>query len=65
MAKDGSIVIEGHAKHTTAAEHTVIDNTYKQHGAFKEVIHGTICHECNANNPEHAKFCVNCGGKLN
>ena len=63
--KDGKIIIEGHAKHTTAAEHTVVDDTHKpQNDNFKEVIHGTICTECHANNPENAKFCVNCGKEI-
>ena len=61
---DGSIVIEGHARHATAAEHTVIDNTYKPHGTFKETIEGTICSACNTHNAATAKFCNNCGAKL-
>ena len=63
--KEGEIIVKGHAKHTVAGGHEVIDDVHKpQNADFKEVTHGTICTECNANNPEHAKFCVNCGKML-
>jgi ribosomal protein L40E len=60
--KDGEIVITGHAKHETAAEHTVIDDTHKPETAnFKETVEGVICTHCNTENAAHAKFCINCG----
>jgi hypothetical protein len=62
--KDGKIVIEGQAKHTAAASHVAIDDTFKPHGAFKEVIAGTVCERCRAENPAGHKFCHNCGGAL-
>jgi ribosomal protein L40E len=62
--KDGKIVIEGQAKHTAAASHAAIDDTFKPHGAFKEVIAGTVCERCHAENPAGHKFCHNCGGAL-
>jgi hypothetical protein len=62
--KTGKVVVEGEAKHTAAAEHTVVDDTYKPQGAFKETVHGTFCTHCNTHNVENARFCVNCGADL-
>jgi ribosomal protein L40E len=62
--KDGKIVVEGHAKHETAAEHAAIDDTYRQTGAFKETVQGAICPQCNTHNGVNAKFCNECGEKL-
>ena len=62
--KDGTIVIEGHGKHTSAAEHTVVDDTYKPKGAFKETVQGAICEACGTQNGVGYKFCKNCGAKL-
>ena len=63
--KDGEIIVKGKAKRTEAAEHSVMDNTHKPNAEnFTETVHGVICNECNANNPLHAKFCINCGKVL-
>jgi hypothetical protein len=40
--KDGEIIVKGHAKHETAGEHTVVDDTFKPSGTFKETVHGNI-----------------------
>lgn len=61
---DGTIIIEGHAKHTTAAEHKVIDIEDKPAGTFSETLKGTVCGGCGTSNPETAKFCCGCGKAL-
>jgi len=63
--KDGEIVIEGHAKHTTPSEKKVLDDTHKPlRKNFKETITGTICKHCGCENGAGYKFCKDCGGKL-
>ena len=62
--KDGKIVIEGAAKHTTAGELEIVDETAKPKGAFKETVQGTVCTQCGAENVDHARFCIQCGKQL-
>ena len=63
--KDGEIVIEGTAKHTTAAEKSVVDDVHKpQRQNFKETVKGTVCNHCNTENGEGYKFCKECGKKF-
>jgi len=63
--KDGEIVIEGHAKHTTPSEKKVLDDTHKPlRKNSKETITGTICKHCGCENGAGSKFCKDCGGKL-
>jgi hypothetical protein len=62
--KTGKVVVEGEAKHTAAAGHTAIDDTFKPSGAVKETVHGTFCDNCHTHNVENARFCVNCGADL-
>jgi hypothetical protein len=62
--KDGEIVVKGHAAHTTPAERTVIDDTHKPHGAWKETEHGQICEHCGCENHGHHRFCHGCGREL-
>jgi NADH pyrophosphatase NudC (nudix superfamily) len=63
--KEGEIVIEAHAKHTTPAEKTIVDNTNMPHHAtFKETELGEFCDNCGCENHEHHKFCHGCGKQL-
>ena len=63
--KDGEIVIEGKAKHTTAAEKSVVDDVHKpQRQNFRETVTGTVCKHCGCENGEDYVFCKKCGGKL-
>ena len=63
--KDGEIVIEGHAKHTTPSEKKVLDDTHKPlRKNFQSTISGTICKHCGCENGAGSKFCKDCGGKL-
>jgi hypothetical protein len=63
--KDGEIVIEGHAKHTTPTEKRVIDDVHRPLGKnFKETVSGTVCKHCGCENGADYVFCKKCGGKL-
>ena len=63
--KEGEIVIEGHAKQTTPAEKSIVDDTHKpQRQNFKETVTGTVCKHCGCENGEGYNFCKECGEKL-
>jgi hypothetical protein len=64
--KSGEVTVSGEEKHTaTGGGHSIVDNTYKEKGGeFKETVSGAICPACGCENVNHARFCINCGGKL-
>ena len=63
--KDGTVVVEGHARREIGAEHAAFDNTHVEHAAFKETIHEEgICPSCGSKNVENANFCHICGKNL-
>ena len=63
-SKEGRIVVENEKPHLAGGKHVVSDETHKDKSAFKEKIQGLICGQCGEENQNHAKFCINCGGKL-
>jgi hypothetical protein len=61
---DGRMIIEGHGKHATAAEHTVVEDIHRPEGKFKETAEGVFCSNCHTHNAVNAKFCNECGAEL-
>jgi len=63
--KEGEILIKGTAKRTIAAKHEVVDDTFKPpKGALQAIPRETVCPDCGAKNKSHARFCTDCGKRI-
>lgn len=64
--RDGEITVRNESPHSEGGMHEVTDDSHKpQEGSFRATVHGTVCSECGRENETGAKFCVECGTKLN
>ena len=63
---DGEIDVKNFSGQTAAGVHEAIDTTHKpEKDNFKVTVQGTVtCPQCNAENVNHARFCINCGHKF-
>jgi hypothetical protein len=64
--KDGEVVVRNAQAHTEGGSREVVDNARKpKTDGFRETVQGAVYFsECNAENPAHARFCVNCGKEV-
>jgi len=63
--KEGEILIKGTAKRTIAGKREVINDTFKTpKGSLKANPRGSICPDCGAKNKSHARFCNDCGKRI-